>query len=156
MCIRDRVYTEQVSIGRVGITITGKGAGRTILRSPATRVKSTVTTTYLPRYSYVVEIKPGALATLRDLSIDGRSNATCTERYFGVRYHNSTGNLERVVVENVRGMGSSFAGSCTNIFAVGVTSTADDRVLNDNASVCPVCQHRQRLEVAHCRLGELN
>lgn len=117
-----QVYTEQVSIGRVGVTITGKGAGRTILRSPTTRTKSTVTTTYLPRYSYVVEIKPGALATLRDLSIDGRSNATCTERYFGVRYHNSTGNLERVVVENVRGMGSSFAGSCTNIFAVGVTS----------------------------------
>ena len=117
-----QVYTEQVSIGRAGITITGKGAGRTIIRSPATRTKSTVTSTYLPRYTYVVEIKPGALATLRDLTIDGRSNATCTERYFGVRYHNSTGNLERVVVENVRGQGSSFAASCTNIISVGVTS----------------------------------
>jgi hypothetical protein len=117
-----QVYSEQVSIGRVGVTITGKGAGRTILRSPATRTKSTVTTSYLPRYTYVVEIKPGALATVRDLSIDGRSNATCTERFFGVRYHNSTGNLERVVVENVRGQGVSFAASCTNIFAVGVTS----------------------------------
>jgi len=107
---------------RAGITITGKGAGRTIVRSPTTRVKSTVTTTFLQRYSYVVEVKPGSLATLRDLTIDGRSNATCTERYFGVRYHNATGNLERVVVENVRGMGSSFSSSCTNIYAVGVTS----------------------------------
>ncbi len=117
-----RVYTEQVSIGRAGLTITGKGAGRTIVRSPATRVRSTVTTTYLPRYTYVVEVKPGALATLRDLSIDGRSNATCTERFFGVRYHNSTGNLERIVVENVRGQGSNFAASCSNIISVGVTS----------------------------------
>ena len=117
-----QVYTEQISIGRAGITITGKGAGRTIVRSPTTRVKSSVSTTFLQRYSYVVEVKPGALATLRDLSIDGRSNATCTERYFGVRYHNATGNLERVVVENVRGMGTSFSSSCNNIFAVAVTS----------------------------------
>ncbi len=117
-----QVYTEQISIGRAGITITGKGAGRTILRSPTTRVRSTVTTTYLPRYTYVVEIKPGALATLRDLSIDGRSNATCTERFFGVRYHNSTGNLERIVVENVRGQGANFASSCSNIISIGVTS----------------------------------
>lgn len=117
-----QTYTEQVSIGRAGLTITGKGAGRTILRSPNSRVRSTVSTTYLPRYTYVVEIKPGALASLRDLSIDGRSNATCTERFFGVRYHNSTGNLERIVVENVRGQGANFAASCQNIIGVGVTS----------------------------------
>jgi hypothetical protein len=117
-----QVYTEQVSIGRVGVTIVGKGANRTVLRSPTTRTKSAVSTTFLPKYTYVVEVKPGALATLKDLSIDGLSNATCTERFFGVRYHNATGNLERVLVENVRGQGKNFASSCGNMFAVGVTS----------------------------------
>lgn len=117
-----QTYTEQVSVGRVGLTIVGKGAGRTVLRSPTTRTRSKVSTTLLPKYTYVLEIKPGAVVNVRDLTIDGRKNATCTERFFGIRFHNASGQVDRVVVENVRGQGSNFALSCSNMFAIGVTS----------------------------------
>jgi hypothetical protein len=117
----ERIYTEQLSLNRAGgITIRGVGAGRTVIVSPASRSWSTVPTTFLPNFSYVVQVRPGTSATLSDLTIDGFSNARCGERYFGVRFAGASGALERVVIENVRGRGTDFA--CANIIAVAVTA----------------------------------
>jgi hypothetical protein len=114
-------YVEQVSFGsKASVTVHGAGAGRTIIKSPATRVRSKLSTTFLPLYTYVVEVAPGGFARLTDLTIDGGGNAACTERYFGVRFNSAQGALERVVVDNVQGSGTSFA--CPNIYAVAATA----------------------------------
>jgi hypothetical protein len=114
------VYTEQVTLGKTSVTLRGAGAGKTIIKSPAVRVRSSQPTTYLPRYTYVIDVPPGGFARITDLSIDGGGNATCAERYFGVRFNNSQGSLDRVIVDNVRGAGTSFA--CPSIFGVAVTA----------------------------------
>lgn len=115
------VYSEQLTLNRTGgIIIRGVGAGRTIIKSPATRTRSLVLTGFLPLYSYVVQVRPGTQATLSNLTIDGGGNARCSERYFGIRFTSASGTLDHVVVENVRGSGSDFA--CANIIGVAVTS----------------------------------
>jgi hypothetical protein len=123
----ERIYAEQLSLNRAaGITIRGVGAGRTVIVSPASRARSTVSTSFLPNFTYVVQVRPGTSATLVDLTIDGFSNARCGERYFGVRFAGASGTLDRVVVENVRGRGSEFA--CGNIIAVAVTAESSTPV----------------------------
>ena len=104
-----RTYTEQLTLGRSGsaTTIRGAGAGRTIIKSPMRRVASTLSTTYLPGYTYVAQVRPGTEVNLADLTIDGASNVTCTEKYFGVRYTSASGALDGVVVQGVRGTGTS-------------------------------------------------
>jgi hypothetical protein len=114
------VFTEQVTLGKTAVILRGAGAGRTIIKSPTVRVRSTQATSYLPRYSYVVDVPPGGFARITDLTIDGGGNATCAERYFGVRFNNSQGSLDRVIVDNVRGSGTSF--TCPNIYGVAVTA----------------------------------
>lgn len=115
------VYTEQVTLAKpASVTLVGAGAGRTIIRSPATRVRSSQPTTYLPSYTYVIEVARGGFARITDLTIDGGGNASCSERYFGVRFNSAQGSLERVIVDNVRGSGANFA--CPNIYAVAVTA----------------------------------
>ena len=114
------VYTEQVTLGKTSVTLRGAGAGRTIIKSPTTRARSTQPTSYLARYTYVIEVPPGGFARITDLTIDGGGNAACAERYFGVRFNNSQGSLERVIVDNVRGTGPSFA--CANVYGVAVTA----------------------------------
>ena len=118
-----QVYSEQVSIGRSGVTVRGAGPGRTILRSPMRRTRSTVTASYLPSFTFVVQVKPDAEATLADLSIDGNGDASCTERYFGLRAHNAGVTLQRIVVENVRGTTANL-GCNANVFAVAATADA--------------------------------
>lgn len=117
-----QVYTEQVSIGR-SVTLRGAGPGRTILRSPTRRVRSTVTASYLPNFTFVVQVKPDAEATLSDLTIDGAGNASCTERYFGLRAHNASATLQGVVIEKVRGAGMNL-GCNANVMAVAATADA--------------------------------
>lgn len=115
------IYSEQLNLNRTGgITIRGAGAGRTIIASPATRTRSLVLTSFLPLYSYVVQVRPGTQATLSNLTVDGGGNARCSERYFGIRFTSASGTLDHVVVENVLGRGTDFA--CANIIGVGVTS----------------------------------
>jgi len=117
----ERTYSEQVTLNRPGgIEIRGVGAGRTIIASPTTRARSTVSTSFLSGYTYVVQVRPGTSATLSDLTVNGAGNARCSERYFGVRFTGASGELNRVVVENVRGRGTDFA--CANVIAVAVTS----------------------------------
>lgn len=117
-----RTYTEQVTLGRSGVSLTvrGAGAGRTIIKSPTRRTASTLATTYLPGYTYVVQVRPGTEASLSGLTIDGAGNVTCTEKYFGVRWNSAGGALDDVVVQAVRGAGTNLG--CTNVFAVGVTA----------------------------------
>jgi hypothetical protein len=116
-------YTEQVTLNRPdGIAIHGVGAGRTILASPALRLRSGVSTSFLPKYAFVVQVKPGTSATLTDLTIDGGGNAKCGIPYFGVRVVGATAELDRVVVQNVLGQGASFA--CANVIGVAVTADA--------------------------------
>lgn len=115
------VFTEQVTLAKPSsVILVGAGAGRTIIKSPATRVRSSQPATYLPSYTYVVEVARGGFARITDLTIDGGGNASCTERYFGVRFNSAQGSLERVIVDNVRGSGPSFA--CPNVYAVAVTA----------------------------------
>ena len=115
------VFTEQVTLSKPGaVTLVGAGAGRTIIKSPATRARSTQPTTYLPNYTFVLEVARGGFARISDLTIDGGGNATCTERYFGVRFNSAQGSLERVIVDNVRGAGTSF--SCPNVYGIAVTA----------------------------------
>lgn len=116
-----KVFTEQVRIRRTSIvTIRGAGEGRTILKSPATRTRSTATTTFASGYTYVVDVMPGSQANLVGLTVDGGSNANCTERYFGVRYTSSQGQLTGVTIDNVRGTGAN--ASCINVTALAVTA----------------------------------
>lgn len=120
--LKAQIYTEQLNVNRAGrpVSIRGLGAGRTVLASPLRRTRSTISTTFLRNYVYVVQVAPGSTLTLSDLTIDGGGNARCSEPYFGLRAHNSTLNLDSVLVENVRGRGTDFA--CANVFAVGVTA----------------------------------
>lgn len=120
--LKAQIYTEQINVNRAGrpVTLRGLGAGRTVLASPLRRNRSTVSTTFLRNYVYVVQVAPGSTLTLADLTVDGGGNARCTEPYFGLRAHNATLNLDAVVVENVRGRGTNFA--CANVFALGVTA----------------------------------
>src|SRR5262245_16313606 len=61
----ERIYTEQISLNRPGgITLRGAGAGRTIIVSPTVRSRSTVSTSFLPNYTYVVQVRPGTSATI--------------------------------------------------------------------------------------------
>ncbi len=116
-----QTYVEQVTLGRAsGITLRGVGAGRTILQSPSRRVRSSVLTAFLPNYTYVVQVKPGTTATLRDLTIDGLGNASCGERYFGIRYTGASGELSGVVVKNVRGSGADFA--CKAVTSIALSA----------------------------------
>lgn len=115
-------YTEQVSLGRTGMTLQGAGAGRTIIRSPATRQPSVQATTFYPNYTYVIEVRPGSGADILDLTVDGGSNSFCGEPYFGVRFNNATGSLQRVAVDNVRSPGADFG--CQNTVAVAATGEA--------------------------------
>lgn len=115
------VYTEQVTIGRAnGVTLQGAGAGRTIIRSPATRQPSTQPTTYYPGYTYIIEVKPGTGADILDLTVDGTGNSFCGEPLFGVRFNNANGSLQHVVVDNVRSPGADLG--CQNTIAVAGTS----------------------------------
>lgn len=115
------VYTEQVTLAKPGaVTLVGAGAGRTIIKSPATRVRSSQPATYLPNYTYVIEVARGGFARITDLTIDGGGNANCSERYFGVRFNSAQGSLERVIIDNVRGSGTNFA--CANVYGIGVTA----------------------------------
>lgn len=115
------VYTEQVTLSRPGsVALIGAGAGRTIIKSPATRTRSTQTTTYLPSYTYVLEVARGGFARITDLTVDGGGNATCAERYFGIRFNSAQGSVERVIVDNVRGSGTNFA--CPDVYGVAVTA----------------------------------
>lgn len=115
-----QVYTEQVSIGR-SLTLRGAGPGRTILRSPMRRVRSTVTASYLSGFTYVVEVKPGGDVALNDLSVDGNGDASCSERYFGVRVHNAALSMDRVVIEKVRGTAMNL-GCNPNVIALAATA----------------------------------
>ena len=114
------VYTEQVTLGKTSVTLRGAGAGRTIIKSPVARAQSLSVTSYLPRYTYVIDVPPGGFARITDLSIDGGGNATCAERYFGIRFNNSQGSLDRVIVDHVRGSGTNF--TCPNVYGVAVTA----------------------------------
>lgn len=120
--LKAQIYTEQINVNRAGrpLTIRGLGAGRTVIASPLRRSRSTLSTTFLRNYVYVVQVAPGSTLSLADLTVDGGGNARCTEPYFGLRAHNGTLNLDAVVIENVRGRGTDFA--CANVFAVGVTA----------------------------------
>lgn len=118
----DQIYTEQVTIGRAGgIVLRGAGAGRTVISSPSRRTGSRYSTSFLSGFSYVIQVKPGTSATIKDLSIDGRGNATCAERYFGIRFVNASGTVDSVLVDNVRARGAEFA--CPN--KIGIAATAD-------------------------------
>ncbi len=115
------VFTEQVTLSKPGaVALVGAGAGRTIIKSPATRARSTQPTTYLPNYTFVIEVARGGFARISDLTIDGGGNATCAERYFGVRFNSAQGSLERVIIDNVRGTGTNF--SCPNVYGIAVTA----------------------------------
>lgn len=120
--LKAQVYTEQLSINRPGgsVIIRGAGAGRTVLASPTRRVRSTIATTFLRGYTYVIQVVPGSSATLADLTVDGGSSIRCGEPYFGVRAHNSSLSLEAVVIENVRGRTADFG--CANVIAAAATS----------------------------------
>jgi hypothetical protein len=120
--LKAQVYTEQININRPGgsVVIRGAGAGRTVLVSPSRRSRSTVSTTFLRGYTYVVQATPGSTARLLDLTVDGGSTIRCGEPTFGLRAHNASLSLEGVVVENVRGRSADFG--CANIIAVAATS----------------------------------
>jgi len=122
--LKAQVYTEQLNINRPGgsVIVRGAGAGRTVLVSPTRRVRSTISTTFLRGYTYVVQVAPGSSATLIDLTVDGGSTIRCGEPYFGLRAHNASLSLEGVVVDNVRGRTADFG--CANIIAAAVTSEA--------------------------------
>ena len=51
------------------------GRARTVLASPLRRNRSTVSTTFLRNYVYVVQVAPGSTLTLADLTVDGGGNA---------------------------------------------------------------------------------
>ena len=113
-------YTEQITVGRVGsIYVHGAGAGRTVIRSPAVRAASMLPTTYYPNYTYVIQVPPNTAADFADLTIDGGGNSFCGEPYFGIRFNNANGSLDRVVVDNVRSPGADLG--CQNTVAVAVT-----------------------------------
>lgn len=120
--LKAQVYTEQLNINRPGgsVVLRGAGAGRTVLTSPSRRVRSTVATTFLRGYTYVVQVAPGSTATLSDLTIDGGTSLRCGESYIGLRAHNASASLDAVVIENVRGRTADFG--CSNVIAAAVTS----------------------------------
>lgn len=121
IALKEQVYTGQVSINRPdAITIHGVGAGRTVLASPLRRTRSTQATTFLRNFTYVVQLRPGSVVTLSDVTIDGGSSARCSENYFGIRAHNARIDLEGVVIENVRGRTTDFA--CPNVIAAAATA----------------------------------
>lgn len=96
-------YTEQVTVGRVGsIYVHGAGAGRTIIRAPAVRAQSTLATTFHPNYTYVIQVPNGTAADFADLTVDGGSNLPCGEDFYGIRFNNSIGSLDAVVVQGAR------------------------------------------------------
>lgn len=114
------VYTEQLTIGRAAsIFVHGVGAGRTIIRSPAVRAASTLPTTFHPNYTYVIQVPPGLAANFTDLTVDALGNSSCTEDLFAVRFNNSNGSVENVVIENVRSPGIAFG--CQNNIALAAT-----------------------------------
>lgn len=120
--LKAQIYTEQINVNRAGrpVIVRGAGAGRTVIASPLRRNRSTLGTSFLRNYVYVVQVAPGSTLSLSDLTVDGGGNARCTEPYFGLRAHNGTLNLDSVVIENVRGRGTNFA--CSNVIALGVTA----------------------------------
>lgn len=120
--LKNQVYTEQVNINRPGgsVTLRGAGAGRTVIASPSRRTRSTVSTTFLRGYAYVVQVAPGSTVTLTDLTVDGGTSIRCGEPYFGLRAHNASLSLDGVVIDNVRGRPADFG--CANIIAVAATA----------------------------------
>lgn len=114
-------FTEQVTIGKkFGMTLRGAGPGRSIIRSPAVRMKSTLPTSYHPDYTYIVQVRPGTGLDMLDLSIDGTANSFCGENFFGVRYNNAGGSMTRVTVDNVRSPDKDLG--CQNTVAVAITA----------------------------------
>lgn len=116
----EQVYSEQVTVNRLGVVIRGAGAGRTIIASPLRRSLSSLTPSYLPRFTYVIQVAPGASLHLADVTLDGGSSARCGERYVGLRVLNAEAQLDRVVIENVKGRNTDFR--CPNVLAAAVTT----------------------------------
>jgi hypothetical protein len=91
-------YVEQVLIDGKDLTLTGAGAGLTIIASPDTlQAFDTTTFDHYP----VVGIK-GATVDLADLTVDGAGKGNLNVRFMGIEFRNAGGSVTGVTITGVR------------------------------------------------------
>jgi hypothetical protein len=96
-------YPEQLTISS-DVTIVGSGISNTKIDPSSLPASDTDSDSATPQFA-IVDVTDGATASLEKLTVDGSQATaqfdTCANDFVGVYYHNASGTIENVDVENI-------------------------------------------------------
>jgi hypothetical protein len=86
------------------VTISGAGAGNTVIDPTSLGTADVDPDSTTPQYA-IVDAQPGASLTLQSLTVNGQGESSaftsCIDDYVGVFYHDASGTLSNVDIDNV-------------------------------------------------------
>jgi parallel beta-helix repeat protein len=118
-------YPEQVTIS-TNLTIEGAGVGNTQIDPSSLPSSDTDTDSGTPQYA-IVDVVSGATVSLKDLTVNGEQAQTqfdgCSDDFVGVYYHDASGTISSVDVENIQLPPDDFG--CQDGLAIYVATDSD-------------------------------